>query len=213
MEDAFEVEAVSLELKDRFPRCSPQSACTTEANFMNSTPSSKTTSSGRSEVVDTPEAWIRLLKGGTMLSVDNEKVRVSLDPELWCLEIQEHELLYPLAELRAFAAMSPRCRSDVAVESEDVGGFALSVCIADYDSLTFHFQKESSRTSFTTALERHHEELDSNFDFKTSASGKHRHIDDPHHDEVEGIQPIVVLVGGLNPPETSTPASTLVVAH
>mmetsp|Transcript_31665 Transcript_31665/g.80357 ORF Transcript_31665/g.80357 Transcript_31665/m.80357 type:complete len:245 (-) Transcript_31665:176-910(-) len=97
------------------------------------------------------EAWIRRLRKGTEVTLDRETVRAVLDTELWCLEIPVHDLLYPLAELRACTALGPPQHFGEKAALQDV--FELEVAIADFDELIFQFDEAEQRDGFAAALE------------------------------------------------------------
>mmetsp|Transcript_105156 Transcript_105156/g.302362 ORF Transcript_105156/g.302362 Transcript_105156/m.302362 type:complete len:247 (-) Transcript_105156:164-904(-) len=97
------------------------------------------------------EAWIRRLRKGTEVALDRETVRAVLDTELWCLEIPEHDLLYPLAELRACTALGLPQHFGEKAALQDV--FELEVAIADFDELIFQFDEAEQRDGFAAALE------------------------------------------------------------
>jgi len=64
--------------------------------------------------------WRSRLADGTIMSLDNEQVHVALDTELWCLEVSDHEMLYPLALLSSCVALPQQ------LPAPGLGGAAVS---------------------------------------------------------------------------------------
>lgn len=93
------------------------------------------------------DTWLGRLTRGTELALDGETVRVKLDTELWCLEIVEHELLYPIAEL---STCTPVVANGDGTKPDEV--FDLEVAFSDFDVLVFQFDRVDHRTSFAVIL-------------------------------------------------------------
>mmetsp|Transcript_105720 Transcript_105720/g.297341 ORF Transcript_105720/g.297341 Transcript_105720/m.297341 type:complete len:225 (-) Transcript_105720:52-726(-) len=124
-------------------------------------PHSTRSASGLSEDGSpSPRAWARRFREGVFVALDGERVLVTLDAELNCLEVREHEALYPLAELRTCFEL-PSGSEDAgddgkpaASELVDTGEstYGLLVNFADYDALLFQFDEEKQRAGFCAAL-------------------------------------------------------------
>lgn len=93
------------------------------------------------------EGWLRRLQHGAVVALDGGPVRVALDAELGCLEIREHDLLYPLAELKTCTEL----RSSGQPEEGDA--YDLEVSFADFDVLLFQFDDVVQRAGFAAALD------------------------------------------------------------
>lgn len=93
------------------------------------------------------EWWRRSLENGVAVSLDGEPVFLTLDVELACLEVREHDQLYPLAALKTCEHLS-RHPIDNVMSTE----FELVVTFAEMDDLVFQFDEEEQRDSFALAL-------------------------------------------------------------
>eukprot|EP00747_Dinoflagellata_sp_TGD_P181763 gnl/TRDRNA2_/TRDRNA2_35705_c0_seq1.p1 gnl/TRDRNA2_/TRDRNA2_35705_c0~~gnl/TRDRNA2_/TRDRNA2_35705_c0_seq1.p1 ORF type:complete len:370 (+),score=47.83 gnl/TRDRNA2_/TRDRNA2_35705_c0_seq1:69-1112(+) len=91
--------------------------------------------------------WERKLAAGAAVSLDREPVLLTLDRELHCLEVREHETLFPLAELKM-------CRMVQRGPGDSDDEFELLVQFAEFDPLVFQFDEANDREGFSRALER-----------------------------------------------------------
>eukprot|EP00428_Durinskia_dybowskii_P025382 CAMPEP_0170240298 /NCGR_PEP_ID=MMETSP0116_2-20130129/19907_1 /TAXON_ID=400756 /ORGANISM="Durinskia baltica, Strain CSIRO CS-38" /LENGTH=219 /DNA_ID=CAMNT_0010491117 /DNA_START=54 /DNA_END=713 /DNA_ORIENTATION=+ len=92
------------------------------------------------------DCWIRQLRVGAVVALDREPVHVAHDSELNCLEVREHDLLYPLAEMRTCTELA-----GAAVGApEDC--YELEVAFADLEVLLFQFDCAEQRAGFAEAL-------------------------------------------------------------
>lgn len=112
------------------------------------------------ELEHTPQAWFNQLVLGVALVLDQDTVHVKLDTELGCLAILDHDLLFPLSELRT---CSPVVQSSDATDRRNVADvnpatfrklmFDLEVAFAEFDVLVFRFCHEADRASLAAVLE------------------------------------------------------------
>jgi hypothetical protein len=91
--------------------------------------------------------WRRSLEIGAAVFLDGEPVYLKVDMELGCLEVREHELLYPLAELQT-------CEQRACDSSADayVGSYECIATFAELDALRFQFSEAAQRDGFVSAL-------------------------------------------------------------
>lgn len=93
------------------------------------------------------EAWHRDLCTGVEVALDGEHVTLTVDTDLHCLEISEHEALYPLAELKSCDEMHAETMFDAPLQ--------LSVHFAGgMGELVFDFDCVAQRAGFAGALTR-----------------------------------------------------------
>lgn len=96
--------------------------------------------------------WKRSLGNGTSASLDGALVFLSVDTEIGCLEVREHESLYPLTELSTCKERAP---ADTQVHQAcNAGGmFELVANFSELDALRFQFGDEAQRDAFAAALD------------------------------------------------------------
>eukprot|EP00811_Abedinium_folium_P011368 NODE_2051_length_2305_cov_10.168044.p1 GENE.NODE_2051_length_2305_cov_10.168044~~NODE_2051_length_2305_cov_10.168044.p1 ORF type:complete len:663 (-),score=201.60 NODE_2051_length_2305_cov_10.168044:189-2177(-) len=92
------------------------------------------------------QEWRRRLLAGASVSLDQEPVSLWLDREIGCLEVREHEAMYPLAELH-------EC-SELPHEGVEGAAFELELGFADFDAVLLQFDEEDDRAGFAAALQR-----------------------------------------------------------
>lgn len=127
-----------------------------------------------------PATWRRRLCQGAIMALDGEPVRVLLDTELGCLEVREHEALYPLAELRM-------C-SELPHKSHDLDtAYELTITFGELEALLFQFDEEEERAGFRAALDA----------LAVEARGGHFPDDGPDASDASAI--VQVLVRDLMP--------------
>eukprot|EP00418_Pyrodinium_bahamense_P080984 CAMPEP_0179068080 /NCGR_PEP_ID=MMETSP0796-20121207/29822_1 /TAXON_ID=73915 /ORGANISM="Pyrodinium bahamense, Strain pbaha01" /LENGTH=258 /DNA_ID=CAMNT_0020765133 /DNA_START=22 /DNA_END=797 /DNA_ORIENTATION=- len=88
----------------------------------------------------------QLLTKGAKVLLECGPAVLRVDLELGCLEVREHEALYPLAELRTCDEYSPSYDCEAPVR--------LVVDFADLDSLICQFEWAEQRAGFKVALDR-----------------------------------------------------------
>jgi len=98
---------------------------------------------GCAKEVPTADAWRKRLVRGAEVSLDREPVSLIVDPELGCLEVREHSVLYPLALMSSCSEMP---------NAEARDAFELCVAFGGLDTLVFQFDEAAERTGFAAAL-------------------------------------------------------------
>lgn len=102
---------------------------------------------------DPVESWLDRLVQGTSLELDQDIVRVKLDREFDCLAILDHELLFPLSDLRTCSPVSPESAVLDLPNTGKKQRFDLEVAFADYDVLVFHLCTNTDRIALASVLE------------------------------------------------------------
>lgn len=88
---------------------------------------------------------MRQLKAGTQISLDREPVYMELDSELGCLEVREHNQLYPLTVMTSCEVIDGYgdvCELAVGFDFEQAG----------VERLVFQFDDHDDRAGFAETL-------------------------------------------------------------